>query len=351
MSSIQISSPSVKESYKYTSISRLWPGLGGQNGTAHHSESPIALSLTHLARAVSEILKHLSDPLLQFSLLPHNISKIQSIGGLDAFQNFPEHLSLEGPQQIYHYQLLSTQSHSNFFNLLVRSTLSQPAIVNLYAVIDPGKNVEIQLDCVSQQAFPLTVNVVFVVLEGGHLHVNQVLRGCGLMRCNIFVILHGEGSQSHFNGVVLSGQETHHDLALEVRHLARETRSLQKVRILGWDASVSAFGGKIFVAPQAPLSEAYLEARSLALSEESFIYGRPFLEIYTDNVRCSHGYTTGSLDENALHYLRCRAIPEQIARQLLIQAFVKDIFPSSAVNTYPQYLISILENHICNAVA
>lgn len=350
MSVAPINSPSFKESYKYTSLTRLWPELGGQNGSAHYSGNQNAFPSTTLPRAVSEILQHLSDPLLQLSLLPPNISKIQTITGQDAFKNLPEHLPLVGPQQIHHFQLLSNPSHPNYFNLLVHSNLSQPTIANLYATIESGKNLEVQLDCISEQAFPLTINVVFVVQEDGRLYVNQLLRGGGLMRCNVFVILQGERSEALFNGAVLSGPGTHHDLALEVRHLARETHSLQKVRMLGWDASLSAFSGKIFVAPQAPLTEAYLEARSIALSEESFIYGRPFLEIYTDNVRCSHGYTTGALDENALHYLRSRAVPEQIARQLLVQAFVRDIFLGSAANTHPQYLISGLENYISNAI-
>lgn len=347
----QITSPSIKESYKYTSLSRLWPGLEGHNGSTPHTENPQAPSLSLLPRGVSEILQHLNDPLLQFSVLPHNITKIQTLGGLDAFPNSPEDLSVEGPQHIHHYPLLLNQSQCNFFNLLVRSNLSQPTIVNLYATIESGKYVEVLLDCVSQQTFPLTVNVLCVVLENGRLHVNQLLRGCGLIRSNVFVILQGKGAESQFNGVMLSGQGTHHDLALEVRHLARETRSLQKVRILGWDASLSAFGGKIFVAPQAPQTEAYLEARSIALSEESFIYGRPFLEIYTDNVRCSHGYTTGALDQNALHYLRSRAIPEGLARQMLIQAFLSDIFQCSTSKPHIQHLISDLEKHIRNAVA
>jgi len=91
------------------------------------------------------------------------------------------------------------------------------------------------------------------------------------------------------------------------------------------DSAKAAFEGKIIVAPHAQKTDAQLSNKNLLLSKNAEVNTKPILEIYADDVKCSHGATVGCLDENALFYLRSRGIEESVARELLIEAFANEV--------------------------
>jgi len=91
------------------------------------------------------------------------------------------------------------------------------------------------------------------------------------------------------------------------------------------EKSTGVFCGRILVEKGAQKTEAYQSNRNLCSSEDAHMYAKPQLEIYADDVKCSHGLTTGQLDVDALFYLRARGIPEEEARMLLMVAFTKDV--------------------------
>ena len=91
------------------------------------------------------------------------------------------------------------------------------------------------------------------------------------------------------------------------------------------DESTGAFDGVIYVAPDARFTEAYQSNRNLLASKQARMHTKPQLEIYNDDVKCSHGATTGQLDADALFYMRSRGIPEKDARTMLMQAFMVDV--------------------------
>jgi Fe-S cluster assembly protein SufD len=95
------------------------------------------------------------------------------------------------------------------------------------------------------------------------------------------------------------------------------------------DAAKASFEGKIIVAPHAQKTDAQLSNKNLLLSKSAEINTKPILEIYADDVKCSHGATVGCLDENALFYLRSRGIEESVARELLIEAFANEVLAES----------------------
>jgi Fe-S cluster assembly protein SufD len=98
------------------------------------------------------------------------------------------------------------------------------------------------------------------------------------------------------------------------------------------DSAKVSFEGKIHVAPQAQKTNAQLSNKNLLLSSGAEVNTKPILEIYADDVKCSHGATVGCLDENAIFYLRSRGIPEDAARALLIESFANEILDAVAVN-------------------
>lgn len=139
------------------------------------------------------------------------------------------------------------------------------------------------------------------------------------------VALEGAGASGHWQQFLRVDGNQHTDVQLTVTHAAANTTSTQAVRALAGGRSRGAFSGKVVMPPSAHGADSAQSIRNLLLSATAELDTRPQLEIHVDDVKASHGSTTGSLDEQALFYLRSRGIGEQEARRLLMQAFAADV--------------------------
>jgi Fe-S cluster assembly protein SufD len=161
--------------------------------------------------------------------------------------------------------------------------------------------------------------------EGAKYEAFTITTGAGLSRNQIHADLKGENIVCRLNGVnMLDGSEIA-DTTITVEHQAPNCESYQDYRSVATDKAVGTFQGKIHVHQIAQKTDGYQMAKSLLLSSQATMNTKPELEIYADDVKCSHGATAGRLDEDALFYLRARGIPENQARNLLIQAFVNEV--------------------------
>jgi Fe-S cluster assembly protein SufD len=104
------------------------------------------------------------------------------------------------------------------------------------------------------------------------------------------------------------------------------------------DKGTGVFNGKIFIREQAKKTEAHQTNKNILLSENATVYAKPHLEIYADDVKCTHGSSTGQLDKTALFYLRSRGIKEEKARKLLTEAFSSDIIDRARLSPYREWL-------------
>lgn len=154
------------------------------------------------------------------------------------------------------------------------------------------------------------------------LRVRSVALGAAVARHEVQVRLAGDDAQVELDGLYLTRGEQHHDHPILVEHLAPKTRSRQRYQGVADDGGHGVFDGRIIVHPGARGADAAQVNRNLLLSERAEIDTRPRLEIFDDDVRCTHGATVGRLDEAALYYLRSRGIPHRPARALLIHAAV-----------------------------
>ncbi len=149
--------------------------------------------------------------------------------------------------------------------------------------------------------------------------------GSRLGRQDINVQLAAPGSSTVLNGVFLPSDEQHLDTHTRVDHLEPNTRSDEDYRGVLDGRSRGVFNGKVVVHKDAQGIEAHQSSRNLLLSERAEVDTKPELEIYADDVVCSHGATVGQLDEQAIFYLRSRGLDEQRARQVLTYAFARDL--------------------------
>jgi Fe-S cluster assembly protein SufD len=161
------------------------------------------------------------------------------------------------------------------------------------------------------------------VLQGGRsmVHSDRVLLGSSITRNNIHATITGEHAESAFNGIFLPQHTQHHDSHIRVEHLAPNCHSRQHYRGLLADRARGVFTGRIYVKDVAQKTDAIQHNSNLLLSSRASVTTKPQLEIYADDVRCTHGATSGELDDNSLFYLRSRGVPETTARLLLLHAF------------------------------
>ena len=165
-----------------------------------------------------------------------------------------------------------------------------------------------------------------VVMEGGaEYEAFTITTGASLSRNQIHVDINGADVICRLNGVNMLGGNKLSDTTITVDHCAPNCESYQDYRTVAADKATSIFQGKIHVHQIAQKTDGYQMARSLLLSPQATINTKPELEIYADDVKCSHGATTGCLDDEALFYLRSRGISEKQAKNLLVQAFVNEV--------------------------
>lgn len=149
--------------------------------------------------------------------------------------------------------------------------------------------------------------------------------GGKLTRHEIEATMNGTGAEVSFNGVNLLNGSQHGDTTILINHMAPHCNSNQFYRTILDDASKGVFQGKVYVDQAAQKTDGYQLSNTLLLSEKAEMDTKPELEIYADDVKCSHGSTCGQLDEEPLFYLRQRGLSASEARMLLIGAFVDEV--------------------------
>lgn len=149
-------------------------------------------------------------------------------------------------------------------------------------------------------------------------------RGARLSRNEFHVAISGSGASVHLNGAQLLGGSQHGDFTSVVSHDAPGCASRQTVKSVLMDRARGVFQGRIEVARVAQKTDGYQMNQALLLSPEAEIDSKPELEIFADDVKCSHGATIGAIDPEQIFYLRSRGIPEMEARAMLIRAFLDE---------------------------
>ena len=149
--------------------------------------------------------------------------------------------------------------------------------------------------------------------------------GGRLVRNDLQFHLLGSGAEAQLNGLYLADGEQHVDNHTTIEHVVPHCDSRETYRgILGGKAS-AVFNGRVHVHPDAQRTDAQQSNQNLLLTDDAIIHTKPELEIYADDVKCTHGATVGQLNEDGMFYLRSRGIDEETARVILVYAFASDL--------------------------
>lgn len=168
--------------------------------------------------------------------------------------------------------------------------------------------------------------------------------GGSVSRHEVETVLAGEQIACRLNGLYIAGDGQHMDNRIFMEHKQVHGFSDQYYKGILFGSGVGAFSGRILVQQDAQKTDAYQRHQALLLSDNASVYSKPQLEIYADDVKCSHGATTGNLDKNALFYLRSRGIPEEQARRMLIRAFAEETVERIGVESIQEYVLALLED-------
>ncbi|NBZ85976.1 SufB/SufD family protein [Stagnihabitans tardus] len=169
------------------------------------------------------------------------------------------------------------------------------------------------------------VTHIFARLGAKSLFKSFTLSANGILTRNEAVITFaGDEARAHVAGAAMGDGAFHHDDTVFITHGAVACESRQVFKKVLKHGAVGVFQGKILVKPGAQKTDGYQISQSLLLDEDSQFLAKPELEIYADDVKCSHGSTSGAIDETALYYLRSRGVPKRRAQSLLVLAFLAD---------------------------
>jgi Fe-S cluster assembly protein SufD len=168
----------------------------------------------------------------------------------------------------------------------------------------------------------------------------------GIVRNNTNVALEAEYCEAHLYGLYFQKGESHIDNHTVVDNVMPHCYSNELYKGILNGKSSGVFNGKIFVQPQAQKTNAYQSNKNVLLSDTASVNTKPQLEIYADDVKCSHGCTIGKLDEEGLFYLQSRGIPKNVAQSLLLQGFAIDILEQIKLAPIRAYVDSLISKRL-----
>lgn len=207
--------------------------------------------------------------------------------------------------------------NNGFSNAILDVTMMEGSHLDLDIIQDNDDSFFQILDIKVEQASKANCNVVTHTLNGGWT------------RNNLWMSLNGENAHAALSGFYLPQDGQLVDNHTVVDHRVPNCTSNELYKGVLYDKSKGVFNGKVFVRKDAQKTEAYQSNKNIMMSDEATMDSKPELEIYADDVRCSHGSTTGQFDEEALFYLRARGLSTLGAKQLLVSAYVNEVINRS----------------------
>lgn len=178
--------------------------------------------------------------------------------------------------------------------------------------------------------------------QESHVSLHTFSFGGNLTRNNLNFYHFGERIDSTLKGITIIGDKQHVDHFTLVNHASPNCESHQNYKTIIADSATGVFNGKIYVEKEAQKTDAFQQNNNILIGDKATINAKPQLEIFADDVKCSHGCTIGQLDETALFYMQQRGIPKKEAKALLMYAFSNDVIESIKIPELKQRITNII---------
>tara|TARA_B100001121_G_scaffold308078_1_gene331154 strand:- start:808 stop:2055 length:1248 start_codon:yes stop_codon:yes gene_type:complete len=204
-------------------------------------------------------------------------------------------------------------SDKNFLNILYNFDLDEDSSLKNYKIDKSlNKNLKYSFNNIEQKKN--SISETFIFSAGSNYFKNEI-------NCN----LKGQYSSAFVNGIFSLKDSQKHEIRTTINHLVENTKSYQLIKSVLGKNSKAAYQGRIYVDSQAQKTDGYQLSKAILLDETSEFNAKPELEIYADDVKCSHGSASGSLNENSIFYIMSRGLNYQQSKELLINGFILDV--------------------------
>ena len=209
--------------------------------------------------------------------------------------------------------LFNDTSEKNFLNIFYNFDLKENAILKNYKIEKfENKNIKYLFNNIEQDKN--SISETFILSSGSNFFKNEI-------NCN----LNGKYSSAFVNGIFSLKNDKHHEIRTIINHLTENTKSYQLIKSVLEESSKAVYQGKIFVNPVAQKTDGYQLSKAILLSENAEFNAKPELEIYADDVKCSHGSASGNLNQDSIFYLMSRGLNHKEAKELLINGFLLEV--------------------------
>ena len=227
--------------------------------------------------------------------------------------NLKVDILLEENSSLKLVELSNDKSVTNFININYNFDVQKNSILKNYKIDNnSNSNIKYYFNNINQDTN--SVAEVFLLSSGSEFIKNEI-------NC----CLNGKYASAFVNGVFILNKSKHHEIKTNINHLAEYTKSYQLIKGVLEDNSKAVYQGKIFVNSKAQKTDGYQLSKAILLNDNTEFNAKPELEIYADDVKCSHGSASGSLNEDSIFYLKSRGLNYQEAKKLLINGFLLDV--------------------------
>ncbi len=230
--------------------------------------------------------------------------------------------------------LFNDTSEKNFLNIFYNFNLKENAVLKNYKIDKfENKNIKYLFNNIEQDTN--SFSETFILSSGSNFFKNEI-------NCN----LNGKYSSAFVNGIFSLTNDKHHEIRTIINHLNENTKSYQLIKSVLEESSKAVYQGKIFVNSVAQKTDGYQLSKAILLSENAEFNAKPELEIYADDVKCSHGSASGNLNQDSIFYLMSRGLSHKQAKELLINGFLLEVvekITDSEVKNLIKNLIGVKE--------
>ena len=248
-------------------------------------------------------------------IIEPTIEIIQINDGSNVLSNLRHVLRSEAFSEVKFVQhSLSLTGESNFTNVVTEIAVARNAKMTIDKLQEENENCfQVSREFVDQG-------------QDSNFTINTVTLNGGLVRNDLNIEVNGQNCETHLNGAYILKGNQHVDNHTVVDHKVAHCESNELYKGVISEKATAVFNGKVFVRKDAQKINAFQSNGNVLLGNDASVNSKPELEIYADDVKCSHGSTTGQLDEEAVFYLRARGLSDASARQLMVGAFVGEVF-------------------------
>lgn len=247
------------------------------------------------------------------------------------------------------YVHLEEFSEMNLIQSFVNNN-DQDCVTNHVSEIELAENSQLSIEKIQNVLGESHICSEYIrQLNSSVFRINTLSSAGKLIRNGLNVFVEGENCTSYLNGLFIPSDDEHIDNHTHLEHIKPNCFSSECYKGIINDKATGIFNGKVVVHEDAQKIMAYQQNNNILLSNEAVVNAKPELEIYADDVKCSHGSTTGQLDEDALFYLQARGLSKSAALQLLMVGFVDEVLQSIQIeevkNFYSNKIESLLSSN------